>query len=100
MRHGRVRGRAIMSEKKRRSRDTAEVAGVELHHPAFDIAALGRKQFALLQYVQRRVQQGDLDGVLSEMVRFARRREWLKIAGGNKARLLEAGPFLCDLQHI
>ena len=72
-------------------RNACEVAGVSsLEHPSLEMEALGRKQFALLDFVQRRAHRGDLDKVLSEMLKFARRREWLKIAGGNKSRLLEA----------
>eukprot|EP00439_Symbiodinium_sp_Y106_P012988 s5629_g1.t3 len=68
-----------------------DVAGTSsLGLPSLEMEALGRKQFALLDFVQRRARRGDLEKVLCEMLKFARRREWLKIAGGNKSRLLEA----------
>ena len=72
-------------------RRMSEVAGTSsLGLPSLEMEALGRKQFALLDFVQRRARRGDLEKVLCEMLKFARRREWLKIAGGNKSRLLEA----------
>ena len=67
-----------------------QVAGRGHESPQVDIEALGRKQLALLHFVQRRAPQGNLEAILAEIVKFARRREWLKIAGGRKARLMEA----------
>ena len=72
-------------------RDAAEVAGVTLEHSNFDVGVQGRKQLALLDRVQRQVPRRNIEAVLAEMVKFARRREWLKIAGGRKGRILEVG---------
>ncbi|CAK0866131.1 unnamed protein product, partial [Prorocentrum cordatum] len=54
------------------------------------LRALARKQVALLKHVWLQSKQGDVDSVLEAIESFARTHEWLKIAGGDKARLLAA----------
>ena len=44
---------------------------------------------ALLEFIQRRAPQGDLAATLHSMQLFAEEREWLKIAGGSKSKLLQ-----------
>ena len=49
------------------------------------------KEFSLLDFIVTRVPRGDLSALLATVKRFAGEKEWLKVAGGSKARLLQAG---------
>ena len=46
------------------------------------------KELSVLDFVKRRTSGGDLDEVLRVIEQFASERLWLKITGGNKARLV------------
>ncbi|CAK9080040.1 unnamed protein product [Durusdinium trenchii] len=48
------------------------------------------KEFSLLDFIVTRVPRGDLSALLATVKRFAGEKEWLKVAGGSKARLLQA----------
>ncbi|CAE8633249.1 unnamed protein product, partial [Polarella glacialis] len=67
-----------------------EASGLRPPAPPVPVAELARKQASVLDFVRRQAPQGDLEAVLSAMRDFAQQREWLKVAGGAKARLLEA----------
>ncbi|CAE8700028.1 unnamed protein product [Polarella glacialis] len=48
-----------------------------------------QKEDALLDFLRQNAATGDLDGAIAAFERFVRECQWLKVAGGQKARLLE-----------
>ncbi|CAK9026492.1 unnamed protein product [Durusdinium trenchii] len=48
-----------------------------------------RKEHEVVNFVRRRAQVGDLEGVLAAIETYASGRKWLKVAGGRKASLLQ-----------
>lgn len=75
-----------------------EEAAKEAHPPPpppmipFDVSQLGplaKKEQKVHKFVQRYAPRGDLDATLAAIEKFAEESSWLKVAGGDKARILE-----------
>eukprot|EP00929_Paragymnodinium_shiwhaense_P107227 TRINITY_DN73302_c0_g1_i1.p1 TRINITY_DN73302_c0_g1~~TRINITY_DN73302_c0_g1_i1.p1 ORF type:complete len:1147 (-),score=266.32 TRINITY_DN73302_c0_g1_i1:43-3483(-) len=66
-----------------------EANGATRPEPPGPLGRGASKQASVLEFVKRFAKRGDLDGVIDSIEEYAKRYDWLKVAGGPKARLLE-----------